>query len=161
MNICVKSINSEVIEVESITNMLIEQDVDTDGKTFKYISDGKYNDDITYVDCDTNSSPSICISEMNLLAMFFEEANPPGLKISGDVSMTVASGESRLLRGVELLLKPPDKGRALETEEEPETGSFNVRVDLGSSPMASSTLKQRTPEQYITSSGASADPTDR
>lgn len=137
LNICIQSTNSEIIEVESITNMLIEQDVDTDGKNFMYISNGNYNDDITYVDCDTNSSPNICISELNLLAMFFEEANPPDLKISGSVSITVASGEPRLLRGVELLLEPSDKGRALETREEPETGRFDLTVDLGSSTMAS------------------------
>jgi hypothetical protein len=165
LNICVRSKNPQVIDIETITNMLVEQDVADDvtggKKTFQYIADGEYNNEIVNIDCEeTNASPKICIVELDLIGMFFEEANPPNLKVSGDASLVTAdprSGEeetTRLLRGIMELLtldsfdtkerNSDDSTRALvlgdKKSDSDETGSFDIDVGglVSSSKMYSS-----------------------
>jgi hypothetical protein len=155
LNVCVKSNDPEVIDINSITNMLVEQDVDDDaasGKKFQYISDGAYNSAIVNIDCDTNSSPKVCIGELNLMGIFFEEANSPNLKVSGDVTLSTDSsigGEnSRVLRGaLEVIPLEPfdtkksfgDGTRVLVSDE---TGSFGIDVALDSSKRSSTTTSK-------------------
>jgi hypothetical protein len=154
LHICVKSKNSEVIDVESIQNMLIEQDVDANEKKFQYITDGRYNSAFANVDCETNSSPmKICIARLNLVELFFEEANPPSLKVSGNVALALPNtststsrgetSQSRLLRGKELQLESSKHGRALTEVSRKffDNGSFNVDVNLVSSKMSIATSK--------------------
>ncbi len=66
----------------------VDDDV-TNGKKYQYIADGAYNSAIANIDCDTNSSPKICIGKLNLMTVFFEETNPPNLKVSGDVTLAI------------------------------------------------------------------------
>jgi hypothetical protein len=158
LNICVKSNNPEVIDIDTITNVLVEQDVDddvTNGKKYQYIADGAYNSAIANIDCDTISSPKICIGELNLMTMFFEETNPPNLKVSGDVTLSTDSsvgGENaRLLRGaLEVIPLEPfntkksigDGTRVLVLSGD-ETESFDIDVALDSSKMSSSTTTSK------------------
>ena len=89
------------------------------------------------------------------MGMFFEEANPPNLKVSGDVTLSTDSsigGENtqRLLRGA-LEVKPlqpfdtkqssgGDGTRVLVSDGE--TGSFDIDVALDSSKMSISTTSK-------------------
>ncbi len=136
LNICVRSKNPQVIDVETFLNILVEQDVDVNGKKFQYITDGAYHDGITHIDCETNSSPiKICVGELNLLGIFFEEGNPPNLKVSGDMTFTfLESGETHLLRGVDLQLKSPKHGRVVEFT------TFDIEINLISSKTSFSTI---------------------
>uniref|UniRef100_A0A7S3VG66 Uncharacterized protein n=1 Tax=Chaetoceros debilis TaxID=122233 RepID=A0A7S3VG66_9STRA len=87
LNICVKSTNPEVIDIETIKNMLVEQDVvdSVIGEKYQYIADGEYNSEIANLDCNTYTNPKVCIGELSLVSIFFEELNPPSLKVSVDV----------------------------------------------------------------------------
>jgi hypothetical protein len=167
LNVCVKSNDPQVIDINTITNMLVEQDVDDNaasGKKFQYISDGAYNNAIANIDCDTNSSPKVCIGELNLMGMFFEEANPPNLKVSGDVTLSTDSsigGENtqRLLRGaLEVIPLQPfdtkqssggDGTRVLVSDE---TGSFDIDVALDPSKMSISTTSKAGKAAFTTMS---------
>ena len=157
LNICVRSNDPQVIDINTITNMLVEQDVDdgaTIGKKFQYITDGAYNSAIANVDCDTNVTPKVCIGELNLMGMFFEEANPPNLKVSGDVTLSTDSSiggdNSRLLLRGALKVIPLEPGmkkssgggdgtRVLVSDE---TGSFDIDVALDPSKMSSITTSK-------------------
>jgi surface protein len=168
LNVCVKSNDPQVIDINTITNMLVEQDVDDEaasGKKFQYISDGAYNSAIANIDCDTNSSsPKVCIGELNLMGMFFEEANPPNLKVSGDVTLSTDSsigGENsqRLLRGtLEVIpLEPFDEkqssgGDGTRVLVSDETGSFDIDVALDSSKMSISTTSKAVKAAFTTMS---------
>jgi len=149
LNICVKSTNPEVIDIETITNMLVEQDVvdSVIGEKYQYIADGEYNSEIANLDCNTYTNPKVCIGELSLISNFFEELNPPSLKVSGDVIFAAnpsSGGDStRLLRAMALLPLKSSAGeqkngraniRALneddtKTNDSDEVGSFrNVEV---------------------------------
>ena len=146
--------------------MLVEQDVDdgaTIGKKFQYITDGVYNSAIANVDCDTNTSPRVCIGELNLMGMFFEETNPPDLKVSGDVTLSTDSSiggdNSRLLRGaLEVIPLEPDTkkssggGDGTRVLVSDETGSFDIDVALDPSKMSISTTSKAGKAAFTTMS---------
>jgi hypothetical protein len=135
LHICVKSKNSQVIDVVTLTNLVVEQDVDNDsGESFQYITDGVYDNQITHIDCETNISPiEICIAELNLLAMFFEDANFSSLKVSGDIELAPSSGEevSRLLLGTARDKHHHASDLSLKEQHiKSETGRFEIDVAL-------------------------------
>ena len=101
------------------------------------------------------------------MGMFFEEANPPNLKVSGDVSLSTDSSiggdNSRLLRGaLEVIPLEPFDTKKSSGDETPrvlvvsdETGSFDIDVALAESSKMSSTTASKASKTAVTTGASS------
>ena len=141
LKICVKSTNSDIVQVESIKSLTLSQAGPGAGGSFPYITEGVVADaEIASTACDKSITPAhVCHADMQLLGRYFSVEEPGDLTASGSVELSFATGRRLTIdvpvtgvRGGQGDLSL-EKNSARLMEEKPEDGSFgDVKVSLKS-----------------------------
>ena len=140
LKICVKSTDSNIVQVGSIKSLVLSQAEPDAGQEFSYITNGvAVEDEIAATDCDQSISPAhVCHADMQLLGRYFSVDEPGDLTASGSVELTFESGRRLTvevpiaggIRGGDLALE--NSSRRMEDERTREDSPFAVNVSLKS-----------------------------
>lgn len=84
LSICAKSIDRNVVDVSLFKNMLLTQVNSNGDLTFKAITDGvPLHSELVVSEKEDECMDGICLTQVQLIAGFFEQNNPEGLEVSG------------------------------------------------------------------------------
>ena len=137
LKICVKSTDTNIVQVESIKSLTLSQDDTSTNDDFTYITGGSpVSSEIAATTCDKTITPYVCHADVQLLGRYFEDESPGDLTATGSVELTFSNGRRLTvdvpiasdIRGGDLSLEQKSARRMEDST--PDDSLFDVKVSL-------------------------------